>query len=175
VPESPALDLSRTQVSLVACFGTPQALDALEAGPPAPGRLDALRLAPDELMVVGEPGAAEDLVALAEARLSALDPGSLCVDVTDGWTVWTLTGEAWLEGFAMLSAIPLTGPGFAQGPVAEVPAKVVARSDRVHLLVPSCSEEHVRRRILAACADLGVHEASAPSEWTAPAAREARP
>jgi len=168
VPESPVLVLSRTRVSLVTCLGTPEALDALEADPPVPGRLEALRPAPDELLLVGGPGTGEDLIALAEARLSSLDPGSLCVDATDGWTVWTLAGERWSETFAMLSAIPLEGPGFVQGRVAEVPAKVVARSDRVHLLVPSCSEEHVRQRILTASAGFGVREAGVPSAWESP-------
>ena len=171
--EPRALELSRTPVSLAACHGTREALDALEATTSIPERLDALRIAPDELLVVGEPGAAEDLVAALGARLSALDPGGLCVDATDGWTVWTLTGEAWPEAFAMLSTVRLQDAGFAQGQVADVPAKVSARSGRVHLLVPSSVEEHVRRRILTACAGLGLREGS-PSGWT-PVPRGARP
>ncbi len=151
------LELVATQASVVGCFAAPEALDVLA---PTSGTY-ACRVAPDELMLVGEPGAEAALAAAATAGTTALDPDAIVLDTTDGWAIWTLAGDAARDAFTRLSAVELPDEGAAQGDVAHVPVRVIALPDRLHLLVPAMWGGYLRERILDRCASLGVREATA--------------
>jgi hypothetical protein len=160
------LELSRSTTSVVDCLAAPEACDRV-----APtGGATACRIAPDEILLVSEPGAEAALLGVAAAA-TASDPDALVVEVTDGWAVWTLAGEETREVFARLSAIPLPVEGFTQGEVAHVPVKVLSLPDRLHLLVPSMWGDYLRERILAECTDLGVHESAEAAPWARPAGK----
>jgi len=97
------------------------------------------------------------------------------LDATDGWAAWTLAGPDARAAFAYLSALHLPeGDGATQGEVARVPAKIVTRGDAVHLLVPAMWEAHLRERVLADCAALGVTEVPGSRAWTPAAAKRAK-
>jgi hypothetical protein len=147
------LELAPRPPGATGCFGRAAALDALAADAAL-----AVRVAPTELLLLGERG-----VAAIEALLLALDPGGLVVDVTSAYATWSFRGTDRHEAFARLSALPLPQPPAAvQGLVAHVPAKVVVRPDELLVTVPSTVSHHLRARVLAACADLELHELPAP-------------
>ena len=152
------LELVATPVSVVGCFAEPEALDALA---PTDG-VHVCRIAPDEVMLVGEEGRAATLVAAAIAQATVADPDAVVLATTDGWAVWTLAGEAAREAFTRLSAVELPEEGSTQGDVAHVPVRVIALPDRLHLVVPAMWREHLRERILEGCASLGIEEVPAP-------------
>jgi sarcosine oxidase gamma subunit len=155
------LELSRTEVAVVACLASPEALDALE--PPAGAR--PYRTAPDELLLLCPPGAGAETLAAAGSALRERDPDALVLEVTDGWCAWTLSGPDAREAFARLSALELPERGKVQGELARVPAKVLVEAERLHLLVPSSWAEHVRERVLALALD--VRERAEPGLWEA--------
>jgi sarcosine oxidase gamma subunit len=157
------LEFTRAPAAVIACLARAEALDAV----PADGAY-ACRVAPDELLLVGPHSARGELEQAAAERLVELDPDALVVDQSDGWAAWTLEGEDRDEAFARLSAVPLpdTRPAFLQGAVAGVQGKVIASPRRTHVLVVSTVGHHVRRRLLAACADLEVSE-GVPAELAA--------
>lgn len=130
------LEMRKNEVRVVRCQARPEALDALRV----PAGVHACRVAPDELLLVGRP---------AEVNL----PDGLVVEETGGWAAWTLSGKDAGEALGRLSALPC-GPGFSQGLVAGVPAKVVADGAEVHLLVAASHGHHVEERVQAACSDL---------------------
>lgn len=158
------LELRETRAGVVLCCASADALDAIRAGRDAA----VCRTAPDEALVVVPPQAAGRLLAGATGALARADPDAVVLDATDGWCVWTLTGAEGREAFARLSTLLLPAEGFAQGPVAHVPAKVLATPRGLHMLVPAMWREHLRERILAYCADLGVAERTEPRAWTGP-------
>lgn len=149
------LELIPTEATIVACHADPAALDGcgrVRSAVPA-------RVAPDELWLVGDRSARAELLAEARAGL----PGGLVVDQTDGWAVWTVRGSGAGEVLArlMLAPVPATEWAFVQGAITGVPGKVIGAGGTYHLFVPSPVGHHVRDRILASCADLGV-EVGAP-------------
>jgi hypothetical protein len=133
------LELRRVECAVVRAFGLRD---------PLPG---AYRVAADEQLLIG--GRAGELLAAAATA-------PLAVDHTDGFAAFVLAGEAVDEAFARLAEFPLPAerPAFAQGLVAHVGAKVVAREAELLVLVPSVLGHHLRARVLAACADLGIEE-----------------
>jgi len=164
------LELSATRASVIGCYAAPEALEALATIENA----TSCRVAPDEVMLIVEPGSAEELVRTAADLTTGTDPDAVALDTTDGWAIWTLAGDATRGTFACLSAVALPAEGFVQGSVAHVPVKVVVLPDRLHLLVPSMWHEHLRERILHDCASLGVQEVPGSVDWTAPVARKRR-
>lgn len=163
------LELVETRVFALGCFAAPEAADALMRAPGA----YACRVAPDEVLLIAEPGASEDLARASAETATAADPDAAVLDTTDGWAVWTLEGSDAREAFARLSAVPLPEEGFTQGDVAHVPAKVVVSKGRerlrLHLLVPAMWSAFLRERILHDCASLGVRRRAEPAPWTPPA------
>jgi hypothetical protein len=151
-------ELRPTLASVISCHAAPEALDALEAAQDA----YLCRVAPDEVMLIGEGGAAGDLARIT-ARLFASDRDAIVLDATDGWAIWTLQGDDLGDAFAHLSAVPLPDKGFVQGDVAHVPVKVVSVPGTVHFLVPAMWREHLRERILRDCP--GVAERVEPAAW----------
>ena len=149
------LELIPVSANVIACLAEPSAVDAAAAA----WRGTALRIAPDEAMLVGNE--ATEAVAGAAA---ALDADALVADVTDGWAIWRIEGREAAAALERLSQVPVER-GFAQGRVAGAPAKVVVESDAVVLLVPAMSGEAVRERIAADCRSLGIRESPGPRAW----------
>lgn len=145
------LEFARARAAVIRCFGESRSLDALSA-------LDAAvcRIAPEELWLVASATARAEVTERVTSNLTAVDPDGLVLEQSDGWSVWTLAGDDAGRAFARLSTIPLPSnrPAFLQGAVASIPAKILALSDQLHLIVPAQLEHVVRMRIPQACADL---------------------
>jgi len=168
------LELVETRVFALGCFAAPEGADALMGVPGA----YACRVAADEVLLIAEPGASDDLARTSAETATAADPDAVVLDTTDGWAVWTLEGNDAREAFARLSAVPLPEQGFTQGDVAHLPAKVVVSKGRghlrLHLLVPAMWGAFLRERILHDCASLGVRQRAEPAPWTRPPGRGRR-
>lgn len=158
------LELAAGRLSIVGCLASSEALDRLG---PIEGAL-ACRVAPDEVVFLAGDGAADGLVETVTARVTDPDPDAVVLDATDGFALWTLAGEGVREAFSTLSALAVEEGGFEQGDVANVPVRVLARSGRLYLLVPSMWGSYLRERILERCAHLGVREADEPARWISP-------
>ena len=148
------LELINTRASVLGVFATAEALDGLSS---------SFRVAPDEAMIVGTPSKAQTGAVSAD-----MGEDAVVMDMTDGWTIWTLSGEGAREAFAFLSPVRLTGDGFTTGDVARVPVRIVSREDRLHLFVPAMWGSYLRERILHDCASFGVRERAEPVEWEVP-------
>lgn len=146
------LDITPAVASVIACYGTAEQLDAVPAGDAF-----ACRVAPDELLLVApETSGAATMSAACAALATGRAPG-LAIDLSDAWSVWTVSGDA-DQIFCRLSfnPMPQSRPGIVQGMVASVPAKVLLPdgTGRVHVMVPSVLRHHLPQRIAEACADL---------------------
>ena len=158
------LELRPTRFSAVGCFASPEGAEAAMRTP----RAFACRVAPDEVLLLARAGTAAKVLETVSSQARPVDPDAVVMDVTDGWTAWTLAGPDAREAFARLSALVLPEEGFTQGDVAHVPVKVVALPDRVHLLVPAMWGAYLRERI----ADVGIPVREAPAgPWAAPRRR----
>jgi hypothetical protein len=133
----------RSGVGVVTACAADDALDALVV----PGRATACRVADDELLLLCEPGLADEIVRETETRLTALDPDAIVLETTDAWATSAIEGEDARSLFSFLSRLDLPERGFVQGEVAHVPAKVVAAPDRILVIVPAALEEHLHARI----------------------------
>jgi hypothetical protein len=132
----------RSGVRVVTACAADEALDALVV----PGRATACHVAGDELLLLCEPGLADEIVRETQTRLTALDPDAIVLETTDGWATTAIEGNDARAVFSFLSRLTLPERGFVQGEVAHVPAKVVA-ADRILVIVPAALEEHVHARI----------------------------
>ena len=147
------LELRPASPSIVRCLARPEELDRLAT----PVGAQVCRVAPDELLLIGPPGSAGELLEACAPLASGLVLGD-----PDAFAVWTLAGPQAEEAFARLSAIELPGGrAFLQGSVAGVPAKVLVEAGRIDVFVSSALGHHLRERVLAACADL--LEANSPA------------
>jgi hypothetical protein len=105
----------------------------------APG---AGRVAPDEVMVRGP--IAEDL----RAAIHTVDPDALVREATEGWVEIAVAGGDARDVFARVSELRLPdGPGYVQGDVARVAARVYVEDEGILVLVPAYWESHLRRRL----------------------------
>ena len=105
----------------------------------APG---AGRVASDEVMVRGP--VAEDL----GSAILRVDPDALIREATEGWAEVAMEGSDARDVFAQVSALRLPeGPGYVQGDVARVAARVFVGDEGIRVLVPSYWESHLRRRL----------------------------
>ena len=105
----------------------------------APG---AGRVAADEVMVRGP--IAGDL----RAAIHTVDPYALIREATEGWVEFVIDGADARDVFATVSELRLPdGPGYVQGDVARVGARVFVEDEGIRVLVPSPRASHVRRRI----------------------------
>lgn len=156
------LELARTEAGLVGCFASAEALDAVHT----PKGATACRVAPDELLLIGAPGSPAKVAAAASKTLHAADNDALVLDVTDGWTVWTLGGTDAHDAFERLSMLRLPETGVVQGDVARLPVKVLVDGERLHLAVPSSWAAYLRERIVGLALEL--REDDEPHAWTAP-------
>ena len=146
------LEVAPADAAMVHCLASPAALGALRID----GALVA-PIAPGELLVISSPGEAASVLAAARSTLAG-DPHSLVLDLSDAYGGFRLTGDR-RSAFARCADWPLLeGLPLQQGLVAQLAAKVVTVRDELFVFVGSHVGHHLRRRLLAACADLGVHE-----------------
>ena len=104
----------------------------------APG---AGRVASDEVIVRGP--IAEDI----RRAVRTVDPDGLIRETTEGWAELVLDGSDARDVFARLSELRLPDdPGYVQGDVARVVARVFVEGDVIRVLVPAYWESHLRRR-----------------------------
>ena len=144
----------------IRCLGPAEALDRLE--PPA--GVGAGRVAPDEVLWLGDPGRAAELEALATSQLAGATGSTLVVDHSDGWTLLSLVGDDAAEALARVSSLRVPDDGgFIQGQVAHAPGKVFCRPGRLDVLVGSDLAWFVRERLLHAGHAVGLHAADAPA------------
>lgn len=106
----------------------PAALDSLVTDPDS----TALRLAPDDVLVVGSP-----------APPGVDDPHAI-VEPDTGWSAFTFTETAFADGPAhrVEWALPSDRPALAQGLVAGVPAKVWFAMDGTVLVMCATAHAH---------------------------------
>jgi hypothetical protein len=130
VPEQWAV----TQAAKARAFGPKDALDALSA----PAGVRAGRVAGDEVLWVGEAGTIATLLEALRSQLASLGNRAAVVDHSDGYALFTLTGDQRGELFSRLSSIriPAAG-GFVQGNFAGVPARIFCSADRIEVVVTS--------------------------------------
>ena len=112
-------------------------------------------MAGDEVLWIGEPGTAGELVEALGAQLSGHGNRAAVVDHSDGYALFTLSGENRGELFARLSSIRLPqADGFLQGSFAGVPARIFRRDDRIEVIVTSDVAWFVSGRLEHAAHDL---------------------
>jgi hypothetical protein len=143
------VDLSCVDVSVVRCFGCADAL----SGVPRPDGCLVGRVSRDEILIL----APKNIPPLIRDNVQgSLGDESLAVDHSAAFAVWLLRGEEFNQVFGRISAIPLGNrcSEFAQGLVANVPAKVFALTDRIYILVPSTLEHVIPDFLSSACNDL---------------------
>ena len=149
------VELRSVRVSVIEILASASACDELaDAGVEG---ADVARVAPDELLVIGEGGPALAADVLAK---EVDDPHALVLDVTDGWSTWAIEGADAAEVFARLSELRLPERGFVQGAVANMPAKVLVDVDRITVLVPSMFGAAFRERVVHDAWHIGVREAT---------------
>jgi hypothetical protein len=147
------LELRSVPAEVVACYARPSTLDGLVNNDAL-----AVRIAPDELLLLGE---RYRLVEL-ENELRTRDPHGIVLDLSCAHSIWMLRGEDRFEAFRRLSELELHDtPAVVQGLVARVPAKIIVGEDELLLIVSSVLEHHIRERVLVACADLDLVERAA--------------
>ncbi|MFL5738061.1 MAG: hypothetical protein ACJ76P_12085 [Actinomycetota bacterium] len=155
------LELTPTRVSVVSSLASPEALAELET----PEGAYLCWVAEDEVMLVGGPDTADDVIGSARVALSGADDDAVVLDVSDGWSAWTLSGAGTDDVLERLSELKQTGDGYLQGDVAHVPVRLIALGERLHLLVPAMWEEHLRLRIRNAAAGLDLR-VSPEMDWS---------
>jgi hypothetical protein len=123
-----------TSAAKLRAFGPPEALDKLEV----PAGVRAGRIAGDEVLWVADPGRADELLEALNSQLGKLANRAAVVDHSDGYALFTLTGELREELFARLSSVRISaGGGFVQGNFAGVPARTFCAADRLEVVVTS--------------------------------------
>jgi hypothetical protein len=147
----------------VRCFGREAALDGLTQ----PAGTLCGRIAPDEVIFVGQPGTADQLVEELQGQLAGEGNAALVVDHTDGWTFFSLVGEGVEEVFAREANWKLpesTGaPVFTVGRVCHVAGKVFVRPNRIDIMTGAEVVAHVRETLEHAGHAVGMHTVEAPA------------
>jgi hypothetical protein len=135
------------EAAKVRCFGPPDALDALAT----PAGVLRGRIAPNEVVLVGAPGTASDLVKTCEDALGKLGDAALVVDHTDGWSFFSLGGDGAEDVFRRVSMVPLPDagpePAFFAGRVCDVAAKAFRRPGRIDVMTGMEASKHVRETL----------------------------
>jgi hypothetical protein len=151
--------LLSSRFGVVVGFASAGALDAVQV--PAGAR--ACRIASDETAFVCSADAAGDVLDAIAAQIACGDSNGFALDLSDGWTSFSLTGEV-ERAFSYLSKLQLPGPGgFVQGDVLRVPVRVLAGEGQIDLLVPSPWGTYLHDEILDALRALDVREEAGAS------------
>ena len=146
------LSLERTHASVVSCWASPEALDALAILSGA----HKCRVAPDEVLFLSAPAQVADVQRQAAAFFATVEPSALILDQSDGWTMFTLRGDEADRVFAQLSVVPPPSerPAFVQGAVAGGSAKMLFLEGCIRVLVPSTLRHHLAARLRDVCGEL---------------------
>lgn len=140
-----------TQAAKARAFGPPAALDKLT---PPPG-VRSGRVAGDEVLWLGEHGRADELVQVLGKQLSGQGNLAAVVDHSDGYALFTLSGEGRDELFSRLSSIRLPeADAFLQGNFAGVPARIFRSHEQLDVIVTSDVAWFVGGRLEHAAHDL---------------------
>ena len=142
----------------VRCFAPPEAIDGLAT--PA-GALRG-RIAPNEVVFVAAPGRGAELQRELESALASHGNRALVVDHTDGWSLFSISGEGADDVFRRISMIPLPDDGFFMGRVCDVATKAFRRGDRVDLMSGMEASRHVRDRLQHAGHAAGLRTVATP-------------
>jgi sarcosine oxidase gamma subunit len=148
-----------TGAAKIRLFGPKDALDRVQT----PAGVNQGRVAPDELLWLGDPEQAAALEAEGKRQLAGAGERALVVDNSDGWALFSIVGDGRADALARLSSLRLPDEGFRQGSVAGVPGKVFARSGRIDVLCTSDVRWYVRERLLHSGADLGLTAGTPPA------------
>jgi sarcosine oxidase gamma subunit len=140
-------------------FGPKDALDRVQT----PAGVSAGRIAPDELLWLGDAERVGELEAEGKRQLAGVGERGLVVDNSDGWTLFSLLGDGRADALARLSSVTLPDEGFRQGKVAGIPGKLFARPGRIDLLCTSDVRWFVYERLLHAGHDVGLTEGTPPA------------
>jgi hypothetical protein len=140
-------------------FGPKDALDRVQT----PAGVNQGRVAPDELLWLGDPEHASALEAEGRRQLAGVGERGLVVDNSDGWALFSLVGDGRTDALARLSSLRMPEQGFRQGKVAGVPGKVFARDGRIDILCTSDVRWYVRERLLHSSAEIGLKEGTPPA------------
>jgi sarcosine oxidase gamma subunit len=140
-------------------FGPKDALDRVQT----PNGVGQGRVAPDELLWLGDPEQAGALEAEGRKQLAGAGERALVVDNSDGWTLFSIVGERGSDALARLSSLRVGESGFLQGKVAGVPGKVFVRPGRIDILCTSDVRWYVGERLLHAGADVGLTAGTPPA------------
>lgn len=149
------LELRPLAFGVVTCVADPAACDAL----PSVAEAVALRLAPDEVMVLGAPASVDAVLETVSGAAVSVDPFAVVLDATDGWAACALRGDSAALALSRLSALEVPREGFVQGEAAGMPVKLVAAAGGLDLLVPAMWRDSLRDAILRRCRTLGIVEA----------------
>ena len=136
-------ELSTSAPTVTAVLASPDACERVSALP------GACPISRGEVAIVGD----ASITALRQA-VQRIDPDAVVRDVSDGWAMYTISGERARDAFARLSELELPTSGFVQGAVARIGVRVLVEGDRVDLLVPSMLAAHLRERIQDECREL---------------------
>jgi hypothetical protein len=151
--------LSSSRFGVVVGFASAGALDAVQA----PVGARACRIASDETAFVCSADAASDVLEAIAAQIARGDSDGFALDLSDGWTSFTLTGDV-ERAFSYLSELRLPGPGaFVQGDVLRVPVRVLAGEGEIDLLVPSPWGRYLHDEMFDALRALNVREEASAS------------
>lgn len=132
-----SITIATARVGVVGVFAPADSLDRLHV----PAGVELFRAAPDEGAAFCRPG--DVGVTLEAVTLQAVEAGGFALDLTDGWSACTVTGEA-RRAFAYLSELHLPSAGIVAGDVLRVPARVIARESELTIMVPSPWDSYLR-------------------------------
>jgi hypothetical protein len=152
-------ELWEVKAAKIRLFGPKDALDRVQT----PAGALAGRIAPDELVWIGDAEQTGSLEQEANRQLSGAGGRALVVDNSDGWVLFSLLGEGREGALARLSSVRMPDEGFRQGKVAGVPGKLFARRGRIDVLCTSDVRWFVRERLLHAGAGANLSEGTAPA------------
>lgn len=146
------LKIERTHAAIIACYASPPALDSL---PIVPAGTHECRVAPDEVLLIAPPTLLAETERRSAEHFAAVEPTALVLDLSDGWSAFTLRGDEAASVFAQLSDIPLPvgHPAFLQGAVAGGSAKILIFDDVIHVFVPSTLRDNLASRLRDVCRD----------------------
>jgi hypothetical protein len=145
------LEIIPAEAAIIVCAAVRSVLDAA----PAIGRALRVRVAPDELWLVGPRAERGALLAAAERLVQGR---GLSVDQTDGWSAVTAAGDDRDEIFRrlMVAPIPMARPSLVQGAITGVPGKLICEAHRTHVFVPAGVGHHLMDRLAKVTGNLTV-------------------
>jgi hypothetical protein len=146
------LEQTRSRSVIISCADADTALAAM-----APcAHAMAVRVASDETWLVGPASYADAILAHAHRHLDRPGSYGVATNITDAWSVLTVSGPDVTRVWERLSEnpLPIERPGFTQGAIAFIGAKAIVFTDRIVFFTPAPQGHHLEHRIVTGCADL---------------------